>query len=974
MSLDRVKRTLLYLSGFAVICGLVAVFPAWPISHAQQTPADDVSLQQLPVPTNVIGTYVTGASNDGKRLVFDSINDYNGRNVDSNTEIYVYDVETRAIIMITDTKDLTNAEGKVTRRINSVTPVISGDGTKIAFVSNAALGGTTNDDGNFEIYLADLPRGATTATVTRITDTGKNADTEVIDEVYSNYTPTISDNGGVIAFVSTRKTFNPIAGGPSVFTALKEGTNNLDPDGNAEIFLCDVAGRRYSQVTATRDADSIVNFTVRGFNSAPKLSGDGRTLAFLSGFNYAGANANKNSDFNGEIHLYKIGDTANTVTQVTETTGTAIVPQLTVSGFYGIDPSAPMNLLPYGTRPLNRDGSLMVFESAGNYGSNNADKTRELWLYNVATKAFTRITNQTVSATPTQEELAKIDYNMRPSINATGTHVVFASVLNLTPATTSGIRTDNADLSREVFRFDIAAAKFRQLSFSSKSGFVLDQRDAGVSPYVDDTGLLATFSLDASQVAPRAAAIAEPFQALIRPVTATNATEAKLANAASFDGTQVARGSIAAAFGTQLANGTTSSPTASLPYLLSGVSVNVDGVAAGLIFVSAGQINFVVPPAIANGDSVAFTINNNGVLSSGKAKIVDAAPGVFSINGSGKGVSSAQCGRVSPDGLGFNITAPPCSVGNESQADLLVIYGTGWRNGSGTQVKIGDQTLTPSYAGAQPDFQGLDQINVVLTKELADKKDLEITVTIPGTTAIDSNKTTTSFLAIEPALSVFNAASFEGGFVARGSAAFAQGTELSNVTASAPSLIYPLELAGVKVTAGGVAAAIGYVSPTQVNFVLPNTLAPADLVEVVVNNNGKISRGRVRVLDTSPGILTTTGNGEGRAQSRCYTKNPDGSATFTDLPCSVGTDADPVFLRTTGTGWRNSDTIKVKIGDVELDSTFYSPFDPASTGLDVVDVKLTSALAGKTDVDIIIKTVSKTVARDSKAGIKVSFK
>ncbi|MDX2031230.1 MAG: hypothetical protein SF339_11195 [Blastocatellia bacterium] len=975
MSLDRVKRTLLYLSGFAVLCGLVAVYPAWPISHAQQATTDDVSLQQLPVPTNVIGTYVSGASNDGKRLVFDSINDYNGRNVDSNTEIYVYDVETRAIIMITDTKDLTDADGKVTRRINNVTPVISGDGTKIAFVSNAALGGTTNDDGNTEIYLADLPRGATTATVTRITDTGKNSDTEVVNEIYTNYTPSISDNGGVISFVSTRKAFNSVAGGGSAFTALKEGATNLDPDGNAEIFLYDVAGRRYSQVTATRDADAIVNFTVRGFNSAPKLSGDGRTLAFVSGFNFPGANANKNTDFNGEIHLYKIGDTANTLTQVTDTTGTAIVPQLTVSGFYGIDPSAPMNLLPYGTQPLSRDGSLMVFESAGNYGGNNADKTRELWLYNVATKAYTRITNQTVSATPTQDELARIDYNMRPSINATGTHVVFASVLNLTPATTSSTKTDNADGSREVFRFDIAAAKFRQLSFSTLSGFVLDQRDAGVSPYVDDSGGLTTFSFDASQLAPLSTAIAEPFQALVRSVTTTNATEAKLANAASFDGTQVARGSIVAAFGTQLANGTASATTASLPYLLSGVSVTVDGIAAGLIFVSSGQINFVVPPGIANGDTVAFTINNNGILSSGKAKVVDAAPGVFSVDGSGKGVSTAQCGRVSADGLGFNITSPPCSVGNDSQADLLVIYGTGWRNGAGIQVKIGDQTLTPSFVGAQPDFQGLDQINVALTKELAEKKDLEITVTVPGTTPIDSNKTTTSFLAIEPALSVLNAASFETGFVARGSAAFAQGTELSNGTASAPSLDYPLELAGVRVTAAGVPVGISYVSPTQVNFVLPNTLTPAELVEVVVNNNGKISRGRVRVLDTSPGILTTTGNGEGRAIGQCYARNlTTGVVTFSEMPCGVGTDEVPVFLRVIGTGWRNSDTIRVKVGDFESDSAFFALRDPGSVGLDVVDVKVTTDLAGKADLDIIVKTVSKTVARDSKAGVKVSFK
>ena len=279
MSLDRVKRTLFYVTGFAVLSGLLAVYQSGSISHAQTTVTDDVSLQQLPVPTNVIGTYVQGASNDGKRLVFDSINDYNGRNVDSNTEIYVYDVDSRSIIMITDTKDLTGSDGKVTRSIDSVTPVISGDGTKIAFVSNAALGGTANDDGNFEIYLADLPRGATTATITRITDTGKNSDTEVIDGVYSNYTPTISDNGSVLAFVSTRRNFKAVTGGAQAFSAAKEA--NADSDGNGEIFTYNLTTKTYSQVTATRDVDATVNFVVRGFNSNPFLSGDGRTLALL---------------------------------------------------------------------------------------------------------------------------------------------------------------------------------------------------------------------------------------------------------------------------------------------------------------------------------------------------------------------------------------------------------------------------------------------------------------------------------------------------------------------------------------------------------------------------------------------------------------------------------------------------------------------------------------------------------------------
>ncbi len=960
------KRTLLLLSiisGATLFCWFVA------LSHAQQTPTDEVSLQLLPVPPNVIGTFVKGVSNDGKRIVFDSINDYNGRNVDSNNEIWVYDVDTRAVIMITDTQDLKDPADttKTTLRVNNETPVISGDGTKVVFVSNADLGDAKNPEGNYELYMADLPRGATTATIRRLTDTGADTPNETVKEIFSNYAPAINDNGSVVAFTSTRRTFNPIAGGPAVFTALKEGPNNSDPDGNGELFILDVAGRRYSQATVTRDVDATVNFTVRGFNGQPHLSGDGRTLAFISGFNFAGANANKNTDFNGEIYLYKIADSANTVTQVTDTTGTALVPVLTQFGIFTVDGTAPMNLLPAFTRPLNRDGSLITFESAGDLGGNNADKTRELWIYNANTRAYTRLTNQTVSSStaPTQDDLKKIDYNFRPSINSTGTHITFASVLNLTPATTSGIKADNADGSREVFRYGIADQKFRQITFADKSGAVLDQRDTGIAPEIDDTGAVVTFSLDANLLAPRAAAIAEPFQALVRAVTSRNGTEAKLANAASFDATQVARGSIAAAFGTQLATATASASSANLPFVLGGVSVNVDGVAARLIFVSAGQVNFVVPAGVNNGDAIDFTINNNGVQSAGKVKVVDSAPGVFSTDGTGKGLSASQCGRVSADGLGFTQTAPPCLVGNDAQADLLIIYGTGWRNASGLQVKIGDQTLTPSFSGPQPDFLGLDQINVNLVKDLADKKDLEITVTVPGTTNIDSNKTTTSFLPLEDSLTVANAASFEGGVVGRDSLAIAQGTNLANSTAS--SLVPVAELAGVRVTVAGRPAFLSYVSPAQVNFTVREDAKPADLVEVVVNNNGKISRGRVKVLAAAPGIFTTTDDGNGRARVQCVAA----SGAVSDPPCAVGTEANPNIIRVFGTGWRNATNVVLNVEGTDLVSTYFGGFN--ALGIDIVESRLVPSLAGKTDVDVIVKTTVGTTARDSKAGIKVSF-
>ncbi|HJZ80669.1 MAG TPA: hypothetical protein VKD91_09990, partial [Pyrinomonadaceae bacterium] len=648
-----------------------------------------------------------------------------------------------------------------------------------------------------------------------------------------------------------------------------------------------------------------------------------------------------------------------------------------LSILYSVNANAPMNIMSSATHPLNSDGSLLTFESAGNFTGNNADKTREVWLYNVNTKALTQITNFSLpNSDPTkltQDQLKKIDFNFMPSINSTGSHISFASTSNLTPASSSSVKTDNADGSREFFRYEIATQKFRQLTFADKAGGPLEQ-DALGQPYIDNSGSAITSSFLANRLATNATPVSDLFQAIVRPVTGSSGVGAAMANAASFKTDQIARGSLVAVFGLQLANGTVGAPSANLPFDLGGVTVTVNGVAARLILVTPGQINMVLPLALANGDNIDFTINNNGVLSTGKiTKIVDSAPGVFTATSNGEGNTTAQCGRVSPDGLSLLITLPPCSVGTELQSNALIIYGTGWRNASGLQVKIGDQTLTPTFSGAQPDLAGLDQINLNLTKDLADKADLDVTVIIPAATNIESNKSKTSFLPLETAITMtLNGASFESGTVARSSIAVAQGMNLANDTVIAPGPNFPTQLNGVTVKVAGLPARISSISPTRVDFILPDNIAPADLVEVLINNNGAISRGRVKVQDAAPGITTTTGDGNGTAVYKCGRVNPDTSITFTDPPCSIGPEGNRNVIRIFGTGWRNASPVTLKIGDTVLTTTFDGGL-PGVPGTDIIEARLDPALAGKTDLDAVITATVGDKTFTSKAGIKVSF-
>jgi uncharacterized protein (TIGR03437 family) len=670
--------------------------------NAQAT--DEISYRWISESSASAGIVIRGASDDGKRVVFESTGDYTGQNADENTEIFVIDVDSGTIIQLTKTANVTDPADstKILINIACSSPTISGDGTQIVFLSNAPLTAAPNADGNYEVFRATLPRGSVTPTFVRITNTTSNNSTEVVTGIFNNYQVTTNFDGSIIAFVSTRQVFSALENGTAAFTA-----NN--PDQNGQIILYNLNTRTYTQVSFALDADATDQFSVKGFNANPGLSGNGKVLVFLSGFNYVTTNA----DFNPEIFLYNVGDPMNKFTQVTQTTGLASFPL-----------GAALNVLAAFTRAINFDASWLVFESSGDFvPGKNPGLTREIFLYSIKDKTFRQVTSQPAV-------LAQNDVNFLPSINAAGTFVTFNSVLNLVPTTPSAVATDNGDGSKELFSYDVVnstadAPKFRQLTFTAVSSLFADQRSNVFFSYPDNTGRVVTFAPVGATLYPNLPALNEAFQAVIRPVTGQNGAAVTLANAASFDATQIARESIAAGFGTSLSGTTNSSQTIVPPYQIDGVSLSVQGLAARLLFVSPGQINFIMPKGVANADSASFTVNNNGLVSSGKVKLVDAAPGVFTADGGGTGTAAAACGMV-VDNV-FQFSNQPCAVSTDTTSGFLIIFGTGWRNTT-TTVTVGGTSLTPAFSGPQGTFAGLDQINVVLPASLAGKGELDMTV------------------------------------------------------------------------------------------------------------------------------------------------------------------------------------------------------------------------------------------------------
>ena len=739
------KRIVSSAFALAILC-LTSHFNPTPAQTTTQT--DQLSSFQR-TDTTSSDLILRGVSDDGKRFVFESMGNLTGENSDLNQEIFLYDTDSQTLIQVTSTKDIpvdaADATKGVDTHVTNNSPLISGDGRYIVFTSNSGTLAGDNTDGNQEIFLAFLPPGATTATFTRVTDTKGQK------EIFDNYTPTINRDGSVIAFVSTQN----IPASNSTATV-----NNADLNSEIYLYRRGVSGNPFFQVTSKLDSEATkdnVGVTVLGFNAAPFLSGDGKVLTFVSGFDYAPASATvNNKDFNGEIFIYRVGDDANVVTQVTNTTSADVIASGTLV----------VNLLTLSARHLSNDGSLLVFESSGDLVSGkNADKTREVFLYNTVTKTFTQITDQKpANIPPTAADLARIDANFLPSINSAGTYLTFGSVLDLAPVTTTPA-TNNQAGNREIFRVNItnpASLLFRQMTFTQPSARFLDQRQNTPVSWINDSGNLITFHTSSNVTGGNSDTSFEIFQVLIRPVTSVNADTATVVNAASFDPTAaatggpptIARSATGAIFGTSLANSTAFTPSATLPYDLAGVSVTVAGVAARLVFVSPGQINFQFPPTIAAADSVAFTINNNGLLSNGTVKVADVAPAIYTASSLGSGPAAAQCLAVltATDGTATSVySSPPCEASTSADTPdrYLTIYGTGWRNaaagGISVQVKQGTAdpvTLTTSYVGIQPDFRlsGLDQINAVLPKDLV-KGVLTLTVLSSSTVTSQASVT-----------------------------------------------------------------------------------------------------------------------------------------------------------------------------------------------------------------------------------------
>lgn len=72
-------------------------------------------------------------------------------------------------------------------------------------------------------------------------------------------------------------------------------------------------------------------------------------------------------------------------------------------------------------------------------------------------------------------------------------------------------------------------------------------------------------------------------------------------------------------------------------------------------------------------------------------------------------------------------------LGPENEQVVLVLFGTGIRSySSGVSVRIGSIDATVLAAQAQAEYVGLDQVNVLLPRELAGRGEVDLLLTADG--------------------------------------------------------------------------------------------------------------------------------------------------------------------------------------------------------------------------------------------------
>jgi uncharacterized protein (TIGR03437 family) len=218
-----------------------------------------------------------------------------------------------------------------------------------------------------------------------------------------------------------------------------------------------------------------------------------------------------------------------------------------------------------------------------------------------------------------------------------------------------------------------------------------------------------------------------------------------------------------------------------------------------------------------------------------------------------------------------------------------------------------------------------------------------------------------------------SSASYEGEELAPASLVSAFSTGLAVGTKSADSLPLPTSLLGSSMTVTDVVSKeyqvpLLFVSPQQINYVMPDNLPLGNATVMVKSANGHNYVGIVEIKNVAPGLLSANADGKGVAAAQTLRVKKDGSQIYDTvsqydpqlskmvprpIDLSLG---DPIYLVFYGTGFRyrtGLNNVKVDIGGVVLNGLYAGPA-PGYAGLDQLNVLAPLSLIGHGVVEVVL--------------------
>lgn len=223
-----------------------------------------------------------------------------------------------------------------------------------------------------------------------------------------------------------------------------------------------------------------------------------------------------------------------------------------------------------------------------------------------------------------------------------------------------------------------------------------------------------------------------------------------------------------------------------------------------------------------------------------------------------------------------------------------------------------------------------------------------------------------------------SAATLLEGKLAPESIATVYGAGFAKVVQSGSGATLPTEIAGTVVTVTDSAkvarrAPLFFVSPDQINYLIPRETATGLAQIRVTNSAGDGFDSMVQIAPVAPGFFTASASGSGLAVGQVLRVKANGNQVYEplvkwsselnslipvpiDLGPDLGASSDRVFLILYGTGLRFSRTgadVRVRLGTSFL-PVLFNGAQGSFAGLDQVNIQLTREYAGRGDVELVL--------------------